>query len=65
MATAIDNLHNVRKRSRWAGTGFSLGHSASVFVELVMIIYVVGSATGGKIDRLSFCGNMNFNSNTD
>jgi nickel/cobalt transporter (NiCoT) family protein len=59
--TAIDNLvrmHNVRKRSRWVGTGFSLGHSASVFIELVIIIYVVGSATNGKIDTLSFWGGL-------
>jgi nickel/cobalt transporter (NiCoT) family protein len=59
--TAIDNLvrmHNVRKRSRWVGTGFSLGHSVSVFLELVIIIYVVGSATGGKIDTLSFWGGL-------
>jgi nickel/cobalt transporter (NiCoT) family protein len=57
--TAIDNLvrmHNVRKSARWVGTGFSLGHSASVFIELVIIIYVVGSATGGAIDTLSFWG---------
>jgi len=59
--TAIDNLvrmHNVRNRSRWVGTGFSLGHSASIFLELVIIIYVVGSATGGKIDTLSFWGGL-------
>src|SRR5215469_16949431 len=59
--TAIDNLvrmHNVRKRSRWVGTGFSLGHSTSIFLELVIIIYVVGSATGGKIDTLSFWGGL-------
>jgi nickel/cobalt transporter (NiCoT) family protein len=59
--TAIDNLvrmHNVRKSARWVGTGFSLGHSASVFIELVIIIYVVGSATGGAIDTLSFWGGV-------
>jgi high-affinity nickel-transport protein len=59
--TAIDNLvrmHNVRKRSKWVGTGFSLGHSTSIFLELVIIIYVVGSATGGKIDTLSFWGGL-------
>jgi high-affinity nickel-transport protein len=59
--TVIDNLvrmHNVRKRSKWVGTGFSLGHSTSIFLELVIIIYVVGSATGGKIDTLSFWGGL-------
>jgi nickel/cobalt transporter (NiCoT) family protein len=66
--TATDNLvrmHNVRKRSRWVDIGFILGHSASVFVELAIIIYVVGSATGEKIETLSFWGNINFNTNTD
>lgn len=59
--TAIDNLvrmHNVSKRAKWVGTGFSLGHSASIFLELVIIIYVVGSATGGKIDLLAFWGSI-------
>ena len=59
--TAIDNLvrmHNVRKRARWVGTGFSVGHSTSIFLELVIIIYVVGSATGGKIDLVSFWGGI-------
>jgi nickel/cobalt transporter (NiCoT) family protein len=59
--TAIDNLvrmHNVRKRARWVGTGFSLGHSTSIFLELVIIIYLVGSATGGKIDLLAFWGSI-------
>jgi len=59
--TAIDNLvrmHNVSKRAKWVGTGFSLGHSSSIFIELVIIIYVVGSATGGKIDLLAFWGGI-------
>jgi nickel/cobalt transporter (NiCoT) family protein len=59
--TAIDNLvrmHNVRKRARWVGTGFSVGHSTSIFLELVIIIYLVGSATGGKIDLVSFWGGI-------
>jgi nickel/cobalt transporter (NiCoT) family protein len=59
--TAIDNLvrmHNVSKRAKWVGTGFSLGHSSSIFLELVIIIYVVGSATGGKIDLLAFWGSI-------
>ncbi len=59
--TAIDNLvrmHNVSNRAKWVGTGFSLGHSSSIFLELVIIIYVVGSATGGKIDLLAFWGSI-------
>src|SRR5581483_4407785 len=59
--TAIDNLvrmHNVSRRAKWVGTGFSLGHSSSIFLELVIIIYVVGSATGGKIDALAFWGGI-------
>lgn len=39
--TAIDNLvrmHNVSKRAKWVGKGFSLGHSTSIFLELVIII---------------------------
>jgi len=59
--TAIDNLvrmYNVRKRARWVGTGFSVGHSTSIFLELVIIIYLVGSATGGKIDLVSFWGGI-------
>jgi nickel/cobalt transporter (NiCoT) family protein len=59
--TAIDNLvrmHDVKKRARWVGVGFGLGHSASILIELVVIIYVVGSATGGKINMLSFWGGI-------
>ncbi len=59
--TAIDNLvrmHDVRKRSKWVGTGVSVGHSASIFFELVIIIYMVGSATGGKLDTISFWGGL-------
>jgi nickel/cobalt transporter (NiCoT) family protein len=55
--TAIDNLvrmHNVSKRAKWVGTGFSVGNSTSIFLELVIIIYIVGSATGGKINILAF-----------
>jgi high-affinity nickel-transport protein len=51
-------MHNVSKRAKWVGTGFSLGHSSSIFLELVIIIYVVGSATGGKIDLLAFWGSI-------
>ena len=59
--TAIDNLvrmHNVSKRSKWVGTGFSIGHSSAIFIELSIIIFVVGSVTGGKIDALAFWGGI-------
>jgi high-affinity nickel permease len=62
--TAIDNLvrmHNVRKRARWVGTGFSLGHSTSIFLELVIIIYICRERDGWKnrhtciLGRYSWC----------
>ncbi len=59
--TAIDNLvrmHNARKRARWVGTGFSIGHAASIFSELLLIIYVVGSATSGRVYLISFWGGV-------
>jgi high-affinity nickel-transport protein len=59
--TAIDNLvrlHNANRRSRWVGAGFSIGHIASVLIELLLIIYVVGSATNSKIDELSLWGSV-------
>lgn len=46
------------ERARWVGAGFSVGHSTSIFLELVIIRYVVGSATGGKIDLVSFWGGI-------
>jgi nickel/cobalt transporter (NiCoT) family protein len=55
--TAIDNLvrmHNARKRARWVGTGFSIGHMTSVLGEMLLIIYTIGSATNGKVDQLNF-----------
>jgi nickel/cobalt transporter (NiCoT) family protein len=58
---AIDNLvrlHNAKARSKWVGTGFSIGHIASVLIELLLIIYVVGSATNSKIDELSLWGSI-------
>jgi nickel/cobalt transporter (NiCoT) family protein len=57
---AIDNLvrlHNV-KRSKWVGTGFSIGHLVSVLTELLLIIYVVGSATNSKMDEISLWGSI-------
>jgi len=47
--TAIDNmvrLHNSSKKSRWVGAGFSMGHMISVLVEMVLLIFIVGSVTG-------------------
>jgi len=46
--TAIDNLvrlHNATKKSRWVGTGFSVGHMISVLGEMLFIILIVGSVT--------------------
>jgi nickel/cobalt transporter (NiCoT) family protein len=59
--TAIDNLvrmHNAKKRARWVGTGFSMGHMISVLSEMLLIIYVIGSATSSKVDQLSFYGGI-------
>src|SRR6478672_13894762 len=59
--TAIDNLvrmHNAKKRARWVGTGFSTGHMISVLAEMLLIIYVIGSATSSKVDQLSFFGGV-------
>jgi len=60
--TAIDNLvrlHNAKKRSRWVGTGFSIGHIISVLAEMLLIIYIIGSsATSSKIDELSLWGGV-------
>ena len=40
------------------GTGFSTGHMASVLIEFLLIIYVVGNTTNGKIDDLSLGGSI-------
>jgi nickel/cobalt transporter (NiCoT) family protein len=40
------------------GTGFSLGHMISVLAEMLLIIYVIGSATGSKIADLSLWGGV-------
>jgi nickel/cobalt transporter (NiCoT) family protein len=59
--TAIDNLvrlHNAKKRSRWVGTGFSLGHMISVLAEMLLIIFVIGSTTSSKVDDLSLWGGV-------
>jgi high-affinity nickel-transport protein len=59
--TAIDNLirlYNAKKMARWIGTGFSIGHMISVLAEMLLIIYVIGSATSSKIDELSLWGGI-------
>ncbi|HJT46895.1 MAG TPA: hypothetical protein VJ729_01845 [Nitrososphaeraceae archaeon] len=59
--TAIDNLvrlHNASKSARWVGTGFSVGHMASVLAEMLLIIYVIGSATSSKVDQISLWGGV-------
>jgi nickel/cobalt transporter (NiCoT) family protein len=59
--TAIDNLvrlHNANKRARWVGTGFSIGHMTSVLAEMLLIIYVIGSASSGKLDEISLWGGV-------
>ncbi|OLC34937.1 MAG: hypothetical protein AUH84_04010 [Thaumarchaeota archaeon 13_1_40CM_4_38_7] len=57
--TAIDNLvrlHNAKKRSRWVGTGFGVGHMTSVLLEMVFIIVIAGSLT--STGQLAFLGGV-------
>lgn len=57
--TAIDNLvrlHNAIKKSRWVGTGFSVGHMVSVLAEMIFIIYIIGSITSSA--SISFWGGI-------
>jgi high-affinity nickel-transport protein len=57
--TANDNhvrLHSASKRARVVGTGFSAGHMLSVLGEMILIIYVIGGATGAV--ALSFWGGI-------
>ncbi len=59
--TSIDNLvrmHNAKKRARWVGLGFSIGHILAVLSEMLLIIYVVGSTTSSKINEISFWGGV-------
>ena len=59
--TSIDNLvrlHDAKKRSRWVGTGFSIGHMISVLVEMLLIIYVIGNASNSKVNELSLWGGI-------
>ena len=56
---AIDNLvrlHNTTKNARWIGIGFGAGHILSVLVEMVIIIYMIGSVT--KVNQISFLGGI-------
>jgi len=56
---AIDNLvrlHNTTKNARWIGSGFGAGHILSVLVEMVIIIYMIGSVT--KVNQISFLGGI-------
>src|SRR5574340_1582772 len=44
--SAIDSLirvHNASKFSRWIGTGFSAGHMLAILIEMVFVIFTVGS----------------------
>lgn len=57
--TAIDNLvrlHNVTKKSRWVGAGFSIGHMISMLVEMLFIIMIVGSVTA--TENIAFWGGV-------
>jgi high-affinity nickel-transport protein len=59
--TAIDNLvrlHNASSKTRWVGTGFGCGHMISVLGEMLLIIYLVSSATGTKVGSFSFWGGV-------
>ncbi|MDQ6722805.1 MAG: hypothetical protein M3Z01_00870 [Thermoproteota archaeon] len=59
--TSIDNLvrmHNAKKRARWVGFGFSIGHILAVLSEMLLIIYVIGNTTSSKINDLSFWGGI-------
>ncbi len=59
--TAIDNLlrlHNASRKARWVGTGFSFGHMISVLCEMLLIIYLIGSAAGSKVGTFSFWGGI-------
>jgi high-affinity nickel-transport protein len=59
--TAIDNLvrlHNANMNARWVGTAFSCGHMLSVLGEMLLIIYLVGSAFVAKINSFSFWGGV-------
>lgn len=55
---AIDNLvrlHNASKKSRWVGSGFSIGHILAVIAELFFIILIVGSIA---VDNITFFGSL-------
>lgn len=59
--TAIDNLvrlHNASARSRFIGTGFSIGHMISVLAEIVFIILIVGSVTSVEVESIAYAGGI-------
>jgi len=59
--TAIDNLvrlHNAKEKARWVGTGFSIGHMVSVLAEMLLIVYVIGSAANNKLAEFTFWGGV-------
>lgn len=59
--TAIDNLvrlHNASTKSRFIGTGFSLGHMISVLAEIVFIILIVGSVTSVEVENIAYAGGI-------
>ena len=55
---ALIRLHNADKRARWVGTGFSMGHITSLLAEMLLIIYVIGSASSSKLDVISLWGGI-------
>ena len=52
-ADNLVRMHNAKKGSM-VGTGFRTGHTVSIFGELLLLIYVIGSATNG----IAFWGGM-------
>src|SRR6267143_1871865 len=44
------------KKSSWVGAGFSLGHMVSVLVEMIFIIFLVGSIT--NVNNIAFLGGV-------
>ncbi len=57
-------MHNAEKRTRWIGTGFSIGHMISVLAEMLLMIYLADNSiststtTTTKINELSFWGGI-------
>ncbi len=51
-------MYNARKRTRWIGTGFSIGHMVAVLAEMLLIIYVIVGITNSKVDAISYGGGV-------